>query len=228
MRSIAAAVLLFAAACQSTPSPTAANCTLVFLKTGPRTGLSQEESQKIFGGHFANMGRLANEKKLLVAGPFGKDKTDPALRGLFVLDTADRASATQWASSDPGVESGVFVLEYHALRTTAPLRECLDAELEAQAAAAREGRKLEPGANCRNYVLVTADDRERARAALQSHPAVLLFADLDETQAFALIDANDVPAAREKLANVSSQIGEHRFDAWFATTRLAQLCGRAR
>ena len=89
--------------------------TLVYLLTGSKTNLTRDESQQIFGAHFANMQRLASEHKLLLAGPFGKVKHDPALRGLFLLDSADPAEARAWAETDPGFQAQVFALEYHPL-----------------------------------------------------------------------------------------------------------------
>src|SRR5689334_20395876 len=77
-------------------APEAQGYTLVYLKTGAKTQLSKEEGQAVFAGHFANMQRLAKEKKLLLAGPFGEPKHDINLRGLFVLDTSDEAQAKAW------------------------------------------------------------------------------------------------------------------------------------
>ena len=47
---------------------------LCILKTGPKDAeIKGDERTKIFEGHFANIGRLADEGKLAVAGPFGKN-----------------------------------------------------------------------------------------------------------------------------------------------------------
>ncbi|HEX6641293.1 MAG TPA: hypothetical protein VF215_09275, partial [Thermoanaerobaculia bacterium] len=44
---------------------------LCILKTGPKDAEIQGDQRKeIFAGHFANIGRLADEGKLAVAGPF--------------------------------------------------------------------------------------------------------------------------------------------------------------
>ena len=59
---------------------------LVILKTGPKKIEDKAERDKIFQGHFANMGRLASEKKLVFAGPLdGKE----GRRGIFVIATPD-------------------------------------------------------------------------------------------------------------------------------------------
>jgi uncharacterized protein YciI len=81
---------------------------LCILKTGPRdaaiTGKAREE---IFAGHFANIGRLADEGKLAVAGPFGKN--DKAYRGLYIFNVATIEEAEKLVLLDPAVKAGVFV-----------------------------------------------------------------------------------------------------------------------
>lgn len=84
---------------------------VAFLKTGPKDGeVTGDARKKIFEGHFANMGRLAAEGKLAVAGPFN----DPAkkYRGLFILAVSTVEEAKALAETDPTVKAGVFVVEY--------------------------------------------------------------------------------------------------------------------
>src|SRR5262245_44040174 len=115
-------------ACRSTSGAAAERgYTLVLIKTGPMSGkLSQEESDRAFAGHFSNMGRLAQARQLVVAGPFGDERHDHDLRGLFVLNSARRAEAEEWARTDPTTQAGVFVLEFHDLATDAPLLQALE------------------------------------------------------------------------------------------------------
>lgn len=47
---------------------------LVLLKKGPYTAKNKVESDSLFRGHMDNMNRLANEGKLVLAGPFGKNE----------------------------------------------------------------------------------------------------------------------------------------------------------
>ena len=198
------------------------SCTLVVLKTGARTEpLTQDEQKEVFGGHFANMKRLAREGHLLVAGPYGKN--DAKLRGLFVLDTAQAERAKELAETDPGFKAGVFVFEFHALQTEAPLRAFLAAELQAQDEAERAGRTLQPGEGGRMYTLLTADDGDAAAAALAGNPAVLLFARLDGKRAFVVLDAVDLEQARTVLAPVVDRLGTHGLHSWYASGRFANL-----
>src|SRR5688572_15491154 len=73
---------------------------LVILKTGPNdTSIKGKQRENIFAGHMANIGRLADEKKLAVAGPFGKN--DKGYRGLFILNVASVEEAQRLADTDP-------------------------------------------------------------------------------------------------------------------------------
>lgn len=83
---------------------------LCILKTGPKDAEVQGEARKeIFAGHFANIGRLAAEGKLVVAGPFGKN--DRSYRGLYIFNVPTVEAAEQLVILDPAVKAGVFVYE---------------------------------------------------------------------------------------------------------------------
>jgi len=226
--------LVFACACLALPAcagpggpagAPAKSYVLVQLHTGPRSGqLPADEQRAAFAGHFANMQRLADERRLLVAGPYGRAKHDPALRGLFILDTADLAIARELAASDPAVQAGVFVTREFALQTAAPLRALLEAELERVAAMRREGREAQPGEGMRTYVLLTADEAsraERALAPLRARGFVLLAARLDGSRAFAVLDATDLAGAKAELAG--ADLGPHVLDEWFGAGGFEQL-----
>lgn len=83
---------------------------LCILKTGPKDAeIKGDERTKIFEGHFANIQRLADEGKLVVAGPFGKN--DRSYRGLYIFNVATIEEAEKLVMLDPGVKAGVFVPE---------------------------------------------------------------------------------------------------------------------
>jgi len=197
--------------------------TLVYLKTGPAKDLSKDAQAQAFAGHFANMGKLAREGRLVVAGPFGKQRSDAALRGLFVLATGDARVAQEWASTDPAVQAGVFAIECHSLRTDAALPEFLAAELAREDADKAAGRTPKPGDSIRGYALLVADDFERMRGALDGRRDALMVARLDGARGFAVVNCVDRVAAEEAFAAVREQIGEHRFEEWFASQGLQQL-----
>jgi uncharacterized protein YciI len=83
---------------------------LCILKTGPKDAEIQGDARKeIFAGHFANIGRLAGEGKLAVAGPFGKN--DRSYRGLYIFNVTTVEEAEKLVVLDPAVKAGVFVYE---------------------------------------------------------------------------------------------------------------------
>lgn len=87
------------------------NYVLVILKTGPNDGsVKDEQRKKAFEGHFANINKLADEGKLAVAGPFGKN--DKTFRGLFIMNTGAVEEAQKWTEADPTVKYGIFVVDY--------------------------------------------------------------------------------------------------------------------
>jgi uncharacterized protein YciI len=83
---------------------------LCILKTGPADAEVKGDARKeIFAGHFANIGKLADEGKLAVAGPFGKN--DRSYRGLYIFNVSTIEEAEQLVVLDPAVKAGVFVPE---------------------------------------------------------------------------------------------------------------------
>jgi uncharacterized protein YciI len=84
---------------------------LAFLKRGPKwTPEQTPETQELQRAHLANINRLAELKKLVIAGPLG-DKGP--LAGIFVFRVDSLAEAQELAATDPAVKAGRFVLELH-------------------------------------------------------------------------------------------------------------------
>ena len=76
-------------------------------KWTPEKTPATEELQK---AHIANINRLAEMKKLVVAGPFGDNGT---LRGIFVFRVGTLAEAKELAETDPAVKAGRLAIEMH-------------------------------------------------------------------------------------------------------------------
>jgi uncharacterized protein YciI len=76
-------------------------------KWTPEKTPATEELQK---GHMANINRLAEMKKLVIAGPFGDDGD---LRGLFVFKVASLQEAKSLAETDPAVKAGRLAIDVH-------------------------------------------------------------------------------------------------------------------
>ncbi len=83
---------------------------LVILKTGPNKMAPGPARDAMFKGHFANITRLAGEKKLALAGPL--DGVE-GRRGLFIMATPDIAVARTYVETDPVIVNGEMVAEYH-------------------------------------------------------------------------------------------------------------------
>ncbi|HET8797242.1 MAG TPA: YciI family protein, partial [Thermoanaerobaculia bacterium] len=83
---------------------------LCILKTGPKDGEIQGDARKeIFAGHFANIIRMADEGKLVVAGPFRTN--DRNYRGLYIFNATTVEEAEKLVVLDPAVKAGVLVYE---------------------------------------------------------------------------------------------------------------------
>jgi len=91
---------------------------MVILKTGPTPKPRGPERDAMFKGHFANIQRLAEAGKLVLAGPF--DGVD-GWRGMFVFAVKDIDEAKQLTSTDPVIASGEMIAEYHVYYGSAAL-----------------------------------------------------------------------------------------------------------
>lgn len=99
---------------------------LVILKTGPNKSTDKKETSDAFGGHMANINRLVEEKKLVVAGPLAKNvKT---YRGIFILDIAGGIEeAKTLLQTDPAIKAGFLEPELYIWHGSAALPEYLPA-----------------------------------------------------------------------------------------------------
>lgn len=112
---IAVGVLLAAIACfaqESKPEPKYEMDTYIFglLKKGPKwTAEATDETRKIQAGHMANIRRMAETGKLIVAGPLA-DGGDA--RGIFIFKaTLEEAKAL--AAEDPAIQSGRLSIDFY-------------------------------------------------------------------------------------------------------------------
>lgn len=92
---------------------------LGFLKKGPNRKEGDGETpeiQELQKAHIANITRLAELKKLVMAGPFGDDGN---LRGIFVFRVASMKEAEELAATDPMIKIGRLRLELHEWKVPA-------------------------------------------------------------------------------------------------------------
>jgi len=83
---------------------------LVMLMKGNNRSQDSATAAKIQAGHMANLTRLANEGKIIVAGPFGDDGN---WRGIFIFDCKTKEEAEAYVKTDPAIIAGRLTYEIH-------------------------------------------------------------------------------------------------------------------
>ena len=84
---------------------------LAFLTRGEKwTPEKTPATEAIQKAHLENIQKLADMKKLVVAGPFGDNGV---LRGIFVFKVASLDEARSLAATDPAVQAGRLALQIH-------------------------------------------------------------------------------------------------------------------
>jgi len=84
---------------------------MAFLKKGPQWSPEiTEETNKVQAAHLANIERLVEEGKMILAGPF-LDEWE--VRGIFVYKVDSMEEAIELTEQDPAVIAGRLSLEVH-------------------------------------------------------------------------------------------------------------------
>ena len=100
------------------------NYFLVILKTGENTTMTKELISESFRGHMKNINRLVEEKKLIIAGPLGKNENN--YRGIFVLNNVKSIQeAKDLLQTDLAVKNGLLDYEIYTWYGSAALPEYL-------------------------------------------------------------------------------------------------------
>jgi uncharacterized protein YciI len=95
---------------------------LVLLKPGTRFTDTARRNE-ILQGHLKNIGRLAKEGKLAIAGPF-LDKGPYS--GIFIFNVSTIEEARALVDTDPAVKAGMFEMEAFRWYGSAALGEVLE------------------------------------------------------------------------------------------------------
>lgn len=101
------------------------NYVLAILKTGSYTTTDKAFIDSCFNGHMANIVRLSNEGKLIVAGPLGNN--DKSYRGIFIFNVSTIDEARNLVETDPAINSGLLDVDLYNWYGSAALPEYLDA-----------------------------------------------------------------------------------------------------
>ena len=83
---------------------------MAFLKKGPNRDLDSTAAAELQRAHMDNIGRLAADNKLVVAGPFSDDGD---IRGIYIFDVESIEDAKVLTESDPAIKAGSLVMELH-------------------------------------------------------------------------------------------------------------------
>ena len=83
---------------------------MAFLKLGPNRNQPDSVVNALQRAHMDNIGKLAEQRKLIVAGPF-LDEGD--LRGIYIFDVRTIEEAKQLTETDPAIKAGRLKMELH-------------------------------------------------------------------------------------------------------------------
>ncbi|MEN0056315.1 MAG: YciI family protein [Mucilaginibacter sp.] len=93
---------------------------MAFLKKGPNRLQDSAARMQLQMAHLKNITRLAEEGKLVVAGPFMDDQE---IRGIFIFNVETLEEAKKLTETDPAVKAGSLVMELHPFYCSAALME---------------------------------------------------------------------------------------------------------
>ena len=81
-----------------------------YLKAGPYRSQDSAEATNLQRAHLNNITRLANEGKLVLAGPF---LDDGEVRGIYIFNVSTLEEARELTETDPAILAGRLVMELH-------------------------------------------------------------------------------------------------------------------
>ncbi|SRR6266511_1508759 len=93
---------------------------MAFLKKGPTEIKDSAQRMQLQMAHLKNIQRLADEGKLIVAGPFLDDQK---IAGIFIFNVESVEEARVLTATDPAVKAGELEMELHPWYGSAALTE---------------------------------------------------------------------------------------------------------
>jgi uncharacterized protein len=81
---------------------------MAFLKRGSNRDLDPEKANELQMAHLKNIGRMADEGTLVLAGPF---LGDGDLRGIYIFNVQTIEEAKALTNTDPAIQAGSLVME---------------------------------------------------------------------------------------------------------------------
>ena len=96
---------------------------LAFLKRGPNQSVDSIKKLELQRAHLKNIDRLADQGRLVLAGPFfGNDE----LRGIYIFNVDDIEEAKRLTQTDPSILAGILTMELKEWYGSAALMEVND------------------------------------------------------------------------------------------------------
>ncbi|OCX54801.1 hypothetical protein BEL04_04525 [Mucilaginibacter sp. PPCGB 2223] len=93
---------------------------MAFLKEGPNREKDPIKAAALQKAHLQNIIRLANEGKLLIAGPFLDDQP---VEGIFIFNVSTIEEARALTATDPAIKAGSLTMELRPWYASAALME---------------------------------------------------------------------------------------------------------
>jgi uncharacterized protein YciI len=81
---------------------------MAFLKRGTNRSLESAKASEIMTAHLKNINRMAEEGKLIIAGPFFGSGD---LRGIYIFDVQSIEEAEGLTNTDPAIQAGTLEME---------------------------------------------------------------------------------------------------------------------
>lgn len=93
---------------------------MAYLKRGPNRNQDSATAAGLQRAHLDNIKRMANEGKLVLAGPF---LDDGDVRGIYIFNVQTVEEAEALTSTDPAIQAGRLTMELHPWYGSAALME---------------------------------------------------------------------------------------------------------
>ncbi|WP_020527659.1 YciI family protein [Flexithrix dorotheae] len=96
---------------------------MAFLKSGPNRDQDSVTAANLQKAHMENIGRMAEEGKLVLAGPF---MDSGEFRGIYIFDVETVEEAKALTESDPAIQAGRLVMELHPWYGSAAIKQIVE------------------------------------------------------------------------------------------------------
>lgn len=102
---------------------------MAFLKSGTVKIKDSAARMELQMAHLKNITRLADEGKLVIAGPFMDDQP---IRGIFIFNVSTVEEAKKLTETDPAIKAGTLVMELHPWYGSAALMQTVSIHKQLQ------------------------------------------------------------------------------------------------